>query len=293
MTSRIVLIMCMMALLLLTAGCRTATPAVTAVQLPTAKPTPLPATQTPRPSETEAEPLETTLPAQVRLQYIGHACFMLTDSDGYRIILDPYRSYSVPVEIEDFPAGLEAELVTISHFHSDHGNVLDIGGKPGVIFDVGLRQAGQFTIIGYQSDHGLLNDVPTGENIAFVFEVGEIKIVHLGAAGVITQEDLLKAIEGADVVIMDADGSAAPNPAHPVAEMIDQLRQSHVRTIIPSHYSFSEKARFNGSITVKEFLEMLPKDLKVKRPEASELVVTGDMPEQVLVLAPWALSQQK
>jgi hypothetical protein len=62
-----------------------------------------------------------------------------------------------------------------------------------------------------------------------------------------------------------------------------QMQQINARTIIPSHYSISEDARFNIWATVDEFLETLPSDIVVVR-EGSEIQVTPGMPKQVAVL---------
>jgi L-ascorbate metabolism protein UlaG (beta-lactamase superfamily) len=258
-------------LLALMTGCAKATP------MPTEIPTALP-TETPTP-----------IPESVTLQYIGHACFLLTASDGTRIVMDPYNSYVAPSEIAKFPDNLTADFVTISHFHSDHSNINGVSGKKGAFYQPGPNQGGGVKITGYKGDHGFVNGATQGDNTVFVFEIGAIKIVHMGAEGVITEPDILAAIENADVVMIDADGSAQ----HPITEMMVQLQQSHVRTVIPTHYSFSETTRFYGAITIDEFIELLPPDVAVVKQDGSEIKVTPNMPEQVLILTPLALSTQK
>ena len=247
---------------------------------PAATPTPA-ATATPA-----ATPTADVNP--VVLEYIGHSCFLLTTGDGTQIVMDPYKTGAVPEEISKFPEGITADLVTISHFHPDHDNINGVGGKPRAMYQPGTDGIGPVKITGYESDHGYTAGVPTGDNTAFVFEVAGVKIVHLGAAGVITQPDLLAAIENADVVIIDAMGT----DSHPVPEMMAQLRKSGVRTVIPGHNSFSETNLYYGSLTVDGFLKSLSPDEKVTRMSGSTVTVTPGMPVQVLVLTPLALSKQ-
>jgi len=241
----------------------------------------------------QASPLSTGTPTptdeSITLQYIGHSCFKLSISGGPTIIMDPYQSMNAPREIAQFPAGLSADFVTISHFHPDHSNILGIEGDPKAFIESGVYQAGSVNLTGYQGDHGLIDGEPSGENTVFVFEIGDIKIVHMGAAGLVTQEDILASIKGAEVITFDADAS----DRHPVAEMLDQLKQSHVRTVILTHYSFSEDARYYGAPTIDSFLDMLPADQLVIMEDRSEIKVTEDMPEQILVLTPLALSMQE
>jgi len=211
------------------------------------------------------------------LLYIGHSSTLLAASDGTRIISDPYGD-SYPVELAPFPNGLTSDLVTVSHFHPDHFNTYDITGESETYS--GTYEVGMVKVTGYQSDHGLL-DGPTGENTVFVFQIGKMKIVHLGAAGVVTQSDILTAMENADVVIMDIMGDAA----HPLKEELDQLLELDVRIIIPTHYRFDENSRYYGSATLDEFLQIVPSDLTVVRQE-SALQITANMPKQPVILTP-------
>jgi hypothetical protein len=66
-----------------------------------------------------------------------------------------------------------------------------------------------------------------------------------------------------------------------------------VRTIILTHYSYSENNRYYGAPTLDNFLNMLPVDQLVVREDESEIRVTDSMPEQVLVMTPLALSMQE
>jgi L-ascorbate metabolism protein UlaG (beta-lactamase superfamily) len=224
----------------------------------------------------------------VTLEYIGHDCFRLTTGDGTKIVMDPYKTGAVPVEISKFPDNITADLVTVSHFHPDHDNITGVGGKPRALYQPGADSVGLVKITGYKSDHGYSGGVPAGDNTVFVFEVGGAKIVHMGAAGVITQADILAAIQNADVAIIDAMGT----DSHPVPEMMAQLRKSGVRTVIPAHNSFSEANLYYESLTVDGFLKLLSSGEKVTRIDGSLLTVTAGMPMQVLVMTPLALSMQ-
>ena len=214
------------------------------------------------------------------LQYIGHSCTLITASDGTRIISDPYGT-SYPSGLTAFPADLSADAVTVSHFHPDHANNSVIQGTPKVMIDPGVYQVGMVKITGYKGDHGLVNGRSSGENTVFVFEIGEVKIVHLGGAGVVTQSDILAAMEEADVTILDIMGDAA----HPLVDELNQLLELKARTIIPTHYSFEENPRYYGSATMAEFLRVVPSDLTVVK-QGSTVKITPNMPEQLVILAP-------
>jgi len=232
-------------------------------------------------------PSPTPTPEPVMLEYVGHSCVRITAPDGTRVVSDPYQTYRAPQEIRKFPTGIEADVLTISHFHPDHANTTDIEGEPQVFYEPGTYQVGEVMIAGYESDHGLLDGSPLRGNTAFVFKIGDVTIVHMGAAGVITQQAILDAIQDADVILVDIRG----NVTHPLEEMIEQMAQVSARTVIPTHYSLSEERRFNNAATVDEFLALLPADKPVVR-VGTQLRVTPDMPSQVVVLTPLALETQ-
>ena len=64
----------------------------------------------------------------MKIQYLGHSCFKLTESTGTTIVTDPYKGIGY-----DLPKGLTADAVTVSHGHFDHNNVGAIGGRPRII----------------------------------------------------------------------------------------------------------------------------------------------------------------
>ncbi|MGB7538508.1 MAG: MBL fold metallo-hydrolase [Anaerolineales bacterium] len=229
---------------------------------------------------------DTPIPATVTLEYIGHACFLLTASDGTRIVIDPYQDYSAPREIQMFPKGIAADAVVLTHFHPDHANWKAIAGAR-LISEPGTDSVGIVKLTGYKADHGIFNGAPGGLNTVWVFEIGDIKIVHPGGSAVITQPEILAAMENADVVVTRASGDGA----HPVPDIMKQLRELKTRTLIPTHYSISAEYRYT-TLTLDEFLAMLEPDETIVRMNGSVLEVTAGMPKQVVVLQPSALASQ-
>ena len=232
-----------------------------------------------------ATPTPTSSPSpksQTIFEFIGHDATLIVAPDGTRIISDPYSLH--PFGLSDFPKGLSASVVTVSHDHNDHNNSAAVQGNPQIITAAGTTQVGQVKITGYESDHGVINGESQGPNIVFVFEVGGVKIVHLGAAGLISQPDILTAIKGANLAIMDAMG----DEAHPTAQQIDQLRKAGVQAIVPGHYSVDSVAKFFDSDTMDEVLAKVPSDLPVAR-QGSTVAVAANMPQEILVLTPSAL----
>ena len=82
----------------------------------------------------------TTPTATDQLQWLGHSGFLLTSSQGTKILIDP-TSAGIGYEIAPI-AGVDAVLVT--HEHSDHNNVGLATGSPLILR--GLTSTGWNTI---------------------------------------------------------------------------------------------------------------------------------------------------
>lgn len=224
-------------------------------------------------------------PTRITLQFIGNSCTLITAPDGTTIVSDPYGEFEHPAGLDALPGDLKATAVTVSHAHPDHNNVEAVGGTPQLITVPGTCQIGMVKVTGYAGYEGSPSGPSTMPHIVFVFEIGAVKIVHLGDSGPITQPDVLAAIENADVLLANIDGYVIPSD-----QIVPFIQRAKVRTFIPMHYSLSTTARWQGAPTVDEFIETLPADLPVVR-QGSEIQVTSGMPRQMVELTPLALTR--
>ncbi len=227
----------------------------------------------------------TPLSTHITLQFIGNSCTLITAPDGTRIVSDPYGEFEHPAGLDTLPENLKATAVTVSHAHPDHNNVEAIGGTPQLITAPGTYQVGMVKVTGYAGYEGSPSGPSTMPHIVFVFEIGAVKIVHLGDSGPITQPDVLTAIENADVLLANIDGYVIPPD-----QIVPFIQRAKVRTFIPTHYSLSTTSRWQGAPTADEFIKTLSAGLPVVR-QGSEIQVTSGMPRQVVELTPLALAR--
>ena len=60
----------------------------------------------------------------MKIKWLGHSCFKITNSKGIRILTDPFDDnvgYKIP--------SVEADIVTTSHSHYDHNFVDCVKGN--------------------------------------------------------------------------------------------------------------------------------------------------------------------
>ena len=119
----------------------------------------------------------------MKINYIGHACFVLTAKDGTRVITDPYDA---SVGLAMLP--LHADMITMSHEHHDHNCEDMIVGKPVIVHGPELSAVGSVTTRAVRSWHDDAQGEKRGANFIRIFNVDGLKIVHMGDQGCMPDE---------------------------------------------------------------------------------------------------------
>lgn len=207
----------------------------------------------------------------MKIKYFGHACFLITASNGLKILTDPYDD-SIGYKI----GKISADIVTTSHSHFDHSYLRRLVGNYQVIKTDGTHNGKGISFEGISTFHDRTQGKERGSNIIFLFEVDGIKICHLGDLGHILTSSQVVGINGVDILLLPVGGTFTIN-AREATEVILQILP---RVVIPMHYKTKE---LNFSIDgVDRFLEGKEKvkkvssEMEIKRenlPEITEIWV--------------------
>ncbi len=173
----------------------------------------------------------------MKINWLGHACFLLETSQGTKIITDPYESGGYGGAVGYDPINLEADLVTVSHQHSDHNYIQPF--KAAKI----INQAGSFsikdvTIEGIVSYHDAQRGSARGENIIFIITTDNLKLVHLGDLG--TEDIDYSKFQNIDVALIPVGGTFTLD-AKAATRVIEKISP---RVAIPMHFK-TPKLRFS------------------------------------------------
>jgi len=163
----------------------------------------------------------------LRVQWLGHACFLITSSDGSRVLNDPFdESVGYPL-----PA-VEADVVTTSHSHFDHNYVSAVKGNPVVVKSAGETSAAGITFIGVPSYHDDAKGDERGQNIIFVWEMDGMRLTHLGDLGHPLTEDHVAKIGDVDILLIPVGGTYTID-AREATKVVEQLSP---KLVFPMHY---------------------------------------------------------
>ena len=155
----------------------------------------------------------------VSLTYLGHSAFLIKNSD-LSFVIDPYGDNSVP--------GLkmprvEANFVFASHDHYDHNAIHLVKLIP-------TNNHVQYEEIVVPHDHH--NGAKRGLNIMYLFNIYGYRILHTGDLGCIPSEEVLKKINGVDVILAPINGfyTISAEELHKIMDLINP------RLTVPIHY---------------------------------------------------------
>jgi len=213
----------------------------------------------------------------MKIKWLGQASFVITSDTGIKIITDPYvaggdLSYG---EIKE-----SADIVIVSHEHSDHNNVASVRGTPEVVkkaTTVDIKGVGFKGIPCYHDDAG---GKLRGNNTIFCFEVDGIRICHLGDLGHQLSAQQVAELGKVDILLIPVGGYYTID-AKVAAGVCDRLKP---KVIIPMHYK-TDKCAYPIA-GVDEFLRGKE---GVKRLDASEVEFKqAELPPstQIIVLKP-------
>jgi L-ascorbate metabolism protein UlaG (beta-lactamase superfamily) len=214
-------------------------------------------------------------PNEVRLDFVGHATWLIESPAGVRIATD-YNDYVRPAVIPD--------VATMNRAHTTHySNIPDPAIKQVLrgwnpeggpvkhdltVGDVRIRNVAT-NIRDWNGGY-----IPYGNSI-FIFELAGLCIAHLGHLHHTLTDQQIAQIGQLDVVMVPVDGSYTMD----VAGMVEVLKVLRARLILPMHY-------FNP-FTLERFVDRIRNDFPVEMAAVASIVVsqsTLPLEPKVLVL---------
>lgn len=213
------------------------------------------------------------------ITYNGHSSFKLKGKNSL-VVTDPFDS------LVGFEApALSADVVTVSHQHSDHNNIIPVKGttrraKPFIIDKPGKYEVGGVSVFGVKFFHDDQAGAVRGVNCCFTILLEGLRICHLGDLGhelTVTQVEQIGSI---DVLLCPVGGVYTINPKSAIV-VIKALEPS---IVIPMHYKTTahNQELFSELATLEDFLKEYgieveaEEKLQVDRsrlPEETEVVV--------------------
>ena len=208
----------------------------------------------------------------MEITWLGHSCFLISGKEK-NIITDPCHP-----DLGYRLGELEADIVTLSHFHPGHSYIEGVADDPKQIKSPGEYEIGGTFITGVASFHDDKKGELKGKNTIYVIEMDGITLCHLGDLGHPLNSHLVEEIGDIDILFLPV-GEVSTIPVDTAVEIVRQLEPP---IVIPMHY---KTEAFTGNLSL---LDKFLDKMRIREPETRpKLSVTSSSlptPTQTIVL---------
>ena len=164
----------------------------------------------------------------MKIKWLGHSSFVLTESTGTVVLTDPFDpnmvGYGAPAQ--------KADIVTTSHGHGDHNYLKSVGGYKTVIDKAGKYEKDGIHIVGIPSFHDDEDGAKRGKNVIFKFGMDGVSVCHMGDIGEPCSPELIERLLPVNVLLIPVGGNYTID-AEQAKEYVDRLMPE---IVIPMHY---------------------------------------------------------
>lgn len=164
----------------------------------------------------------------MKIKWLGHSAFVLTESTGLSVLTDPFDpemvgyGYSKP----------SVDVVTMSHGHNDHNFINGVAGYKEIFDKEGTFEYDGIHILGVPSFHDDADGALRGKNIIYKFRMDGVNICHMGDIGEPCSPELIERIMPVNVLLIPVGGNYTVD-AELAKEYVDRLMPD---IVIPMHY---------------------------------------------------------
>ena len=162
----------------------------------------------------------------MEITWLGHSCFRLKGKQA-TVITDPFSPAT------GYTLGkVTADIVTVSHPHPGHSYVQGVAGEPRILKSPGEYESAGVLSVGVHTYHDNEKGALRGKNTAFVIDVDDVMICHLGDLGHALTAEQVAEIDGVDVLLIPVGGVSTIDAVQ-AAQIVRQLEP---KVVIPMHY---------------------------------------------------------
>lgn len=222
----------------------------------------------------------------MQLEWYGQSAFRVTDGST-TVFIDPFDDLTSLHDRGmrwDYPAiaGVEADLLLVTHEHLDHNGVGAITGDPVTLRSTaGTLSSPIGEVLAVASEHDRAAGTERGPNTLFAFTLGGLRFAHLGDLGQRALRDEQRDALGTVDVLFVPIGGGPTIGAEQATEISAQLGAS---VIVPMHY---RTGRIDFLEPVDEFVRRAARTERLTSPVFElDALPEGDMPLVVVPSAP-------
>lgn len=185
----------------------------------------------------------------MEIKYIAHSSFQIKTKTA-TIVTDPY-SADIGLKYPKTPA----DIVTLSHAHSDHNNIKGVEGTPTVLDWPGEYEIKSTFISGISAFHDDKKGADRGPIVMFKIHTEGLSVLHAGDLGHKLDDAALEAVGSVDILMIPVGGHYTIDAAT-AAQVVKQIDPS---IVIPMHYGHAalNQKTFSHLQPLSDFLKAM------------------------------------
>lgn len=164
----------------------------------------------------------------MKIKWLGHSSFVLTESTGKTVLTDPFDPDMVGYGF--LPQSVD--IVTVSHGHADHNYMKGVKSYKKVFDVAGNYEYEGIHIVGFPSHHDDCDGKKRGKNVIFKLGMDGVSICHMGDIGEPCSPELIERLLPVNVLMIPVGGNYTVD-AEMAKEYVDRLMPD---IVIPMHY---------------------------------------------------------
>jgi len=164
----------------------------------------------------------------MRVAFLGHSSFSITDQRGIRVIIDPFPDV---IGIK-FPP-ISAQVVVVTHDHFDHNAVHQVSGDFEVLIGPIPSVVHEITFSFFPCFHDDANGVKAGLNQIVRWKQDGLTLVHLGDLGHMLDSELVSLLHRPDLLFVPIGGCGSTLDSARAGKVVAQLEP---RIVVPMHF---------------------------------------------------------
>ena len=208
----------------------------------------------------------------MEITWLGHCCFRIRAKEA-TVVTDPCDKTT------GYALGRPtADLVTVSIDDPAHNYVSGVAGDARVVNGPGEFEIAGASVVGVTTYRDKEKTAAAGRNIAYVIELEDLRICHLGGVGHVPTSDQVEEIGNVDILMVPVGGGDSLDAA-PAAETVSLIEP---KLVIPMHFKTDvEKHKLDP---IDRFLKEM--GAKSTETHAKIAVTRSSLPEatQLLIL---------
>jgi L-ascorbate metabolism protein UlaG (beta-lactamase superfamily) len=204
----------------------------------------------------------------MEITWLGHSFFRLRAREAI-VAIDPVARKGA--------AKVAADIVLVSHPHEGHNGRDAVSGSPRFVTGPGEYEIKGVSIVGVQTAHDGEGGRRRGSNTAWIVQLEDVNVCHLGDIGHTLTEQQRDAIGEVDVLLVPVGGHNTINAVQ-ATEVVTSLEP---KIVIPMHYSTGEGEE-SLLAPVDHFLR--EQGLRAAEPQPRLQVTKPTLPEETTVV---------